>query len=113
MLAPLICKIGSQVMAASVRAAGSFRAGPPHRGYEGDPAYPAQLVAGEVLDVLPGVLDRFPLERTAIVADADLAVFLSPEQQAELTRILPGAGPARPVTRLSLDLPVPAWGRSA
>jgi hypothetical protein len=69
--------------------------------------YPAQIVAGEVLDVLPGVLDRFPPERSVIVADAYLAVFLPPEQQAELARILARAGRTRPVTWLSLDPLVP------
>jgi hypothetical protein len=69
--------------------------------------YPAQLVAGDVLDVLPGVLDRFPSECSVIVADAYLAVFLPPEQQVELARILARAGRTRPVTWLSLDPLVP------
>src|SRR5580692_408837 len=39
--------------------------------------HPVPLVAGDVIDALPGVLDRFPPERPVLVTDAYLAVFLS------------------------------------
>ena len=69
--------------------------------------YPVRLVAGDVLSVLPAVLDGFPPGRRVIVTDAYLAVFLSPPQRAELAGILARAGRTRPVTWLSLDPLVP------
>jgi hypothetical protein len=69
--------------------------------------HPAEVLAGDVIQVLPGVLDRFASERGVFVIDAYLAVFLPPERRAELTRILAEAGRSRPVTWLSLDPLVP------
>jgi len=69
--------------------------------------HPADIVAGEVTQVLPDVLDRFTPGRAAMVTDAYLAVFLPPQRRAELTRIMAQAGRARPVTWLSLDPLVP------
>jgi hypothetical protein len=69
--------------------------------------HPAEVVGGDVLEVLPGVLDRFPPADSVIVADAYLAVFLPAGQRAELARILARAGRTRPVTWLSLDPLVP------
>lgn len=86
--------------------------------------HPAPLVAGDVVDALPGVLGRFPPDRPLVVVDAYLAVFLPAERRARLAALLAEAGRARPVTWLSLDpllplgpagqdsvqgLPLPGW----
>jgi hypothetical protein len=68
--------------------------------------YPAPIVAGDVVDALPGVLAALPPGRV-IVADAYLAVFLEPERRSRLARVLAEAGRERPVTWLSLDPLVP------
>jgi hypothetical protein len=67
---------------------------------------PARIVAGDVVDALPGVLASLEAPRV-IVTDAYLAVFLPPERRAQLAGILAEAGRARPVTWLSLDPLVP------
>jgi len=67
----------------------------------------ADIVAGEVTQMLPDVLDRFAPGRAVMVTDAYLAVFLPPQRRAELTRIMARAARARPVTWLSLDPLVP------
>jgi len=67
----------------------------------------AQVLAGDVTTMLPGVLDRFAPGRRVVVTDAYLAVFLPPERRAELARIMAEAGRTRPVTWLSLDPLVP------
>lgn len=69
--------------------------------------HPAEILAGDVIQVLPGVLDRFAPGRSVLVIDAYLAVFLPPELHAELTGIMAEAGRVRPVTWLSLDPLVP------
>jgi hypothetical protein len=69
--------------------------------------HPVPLLAGDVLDLLPVVLDRFPPGRPVIVTDAYLAVFQSGPQREQLTRILARAARTRPVTWLSLDPLVP------
>ena len=69
--------------------------------------HPVPLVAGDVVDALPAVLDRFPPGRPVIVVDAYLAVFLPGERRAALAATLAEAGRARPVTWLSLDPLVP------
>ena len=57
--------------------------------------HPVRLVAGDVTEALPGVLDSFPPGRGIIVVDAYLSVFLPPGQ-----RVPPGhlavAEPPRP-----------------
>lgn len=68
---------------------------------------PIKPIAGDALDVLPGVLDRFPPGRGVIVTDAYMAVFMPAEQRAQLTDIMANAGRSRPVTWLSLDPLVP------
>ena len=68
--------------------------------------HPARIVAGDVVDALPGVLASLEAPRV-IVTDAYLAVFLPPERRAQLAGILAEAGRARPVTWLSLDPLVP------
>jgi hypothetical protein len=68
---------------------------------------PVKLVAGDVLKVLPAVLDSFPPGRSVTVVDAYMAVFLPPEQRAQLAGIMARAGRIRPVTWLSLDPLVP------
>jgi hypothetical protein len=69
--------------------------------------HPAEILGGEVTEMLPDVLDRFAPGRSVIVTDAYLAVFLPAERRSELTRIMADAGQARPVTWLSLDPLVP------
>jgi hypothetical protein len=69
--------------------------------------HPAKIIAGDVADVLPGVLDSFPPGRHVFVTDAYLAVFLPPDQRARLADILATAGRSRQVTWLSLDPLVP------
>ncbi len=69
--------------------------------------HPATIVAGDVVEQLPGVLDRLPADLPVIVTDAYLAVFLSPAQRAKLVAILSSASRTRKVTWLSLDPLVP------
>ena len=73
--------------------------------------HPAPVIAGDVVDELPGVLAALPPELPAVVTDAYLAVFLPPERRARLTEVLAAAARTRPVTWLSLDPLVPL-GRS-
>lgn len=68
---------------------------------------PVRLVAGDVMEALPAVLDRFPPGRRVVVVDAYMAVFLPPGQRARLAGIMARAGRRRPVTWLSLDPLVP------
>ena len=69
--------------------------------------HPVRLVAGDVAEALPGVLDSFPPGRSVVVVDAYLAVFLPPGQRARLARTMATAGRSRPVTWLSLNPLVP------
>jgi hypothetical protein len=69
-------------------------------------AHPARIVAGDVVDALPGVLATLQAPRVVVV-DAYLAVFLPPERRARLVGLLAEAGQDRPVTWLSLDPLVP------
>jgi hypothetical protein len=69
--------------------------------------HPEPVIAGDVLDVLPGVLGRIPRHHRIIVVDAYMAVFLPEDRRARLTGILAQAGRGRPVTWLSLDPLVP------
>jgi hypothetical protein len=69
--------------------------------------HPVPLVAGDVVDALPSLLDRFPPGRPLVVVDAYLAVFLPAGRRARLAATLAAAGQARPVTWLSLDPLVP------
>jgi len=69
--------------------------------------YPARIVAGDVIDVLPAVLDSIPPQQHVTVVDAYMAVFLPLERRAQLAGILAEAGRTRPVTWLSLDPLVP------
>jgi hypothetical protein len=69
--------------------------------------YPAPIVAGDVVEALPAVLDSLPPGLPAIVTDSYLAVFLPPAQRAKLIGILSDASRRRPVTWLSLDPLVP------
>jgi hypothetical protein len=65
------------------------------------------VIAGDVTDVLPGVLASIPRQWPVIVADAYMAVFLPEERRARLASILAQAGRDRPLTWLSLDPLVP------
>ena len=69
--------------------------------------HPVPLLAGDVVDALPGLLDRFPAALPLVVVDAYLAVFLPAGRRARLAAILATAGQGRPVTWLSLDPLVP------
>ena len=68
---------------------------------------PAEIIAGDVVEALPAVLDALPPDLPVIVTDAYLAVFLRPAQRAKLIAVLSGASRARTVTWLSLDPLVP------
>ena len=68
--------------------------------------HPAPIVAGDVVDALPGVLASLDAPRV-VVTDAYLAVFLPPDRRARLAGILAEEGRTRPVTWLSLDPLVP------
>jgi len=69
--------------------------------------HPARIVAGDVIDVLPRVLDGISPHQRITVVDAYMAVFLPQERRAQLAGILAEAGRTRPVTWLSLDPLVP------
>jgi hypothetical protein len=69
--------------------------------------HPEPVIAGDVIDVLPGVLASIPRQQPVIVADAYMAVFLPQDRRAALASILAQAGRDRPVTWLSLDPLVP------
>jgi hypothetical protein len=69
--------------------------------------HPAKVVAGDVIDMLPGLLDSIARHQRIIVVDAYMAVFLPEERRARLAGILARAGHGRPVTWLSLDPLVP------
>jgi len=69
--------------------------------------YPPTIVAGDVVEQLPGVLDSLPADLPVIVTDAYLAVFLAPAERAKLVAILSSASRTRTVTWLSLDPLVP------
>ena len=69
--------------------------------------HPVPLLAGDVVDALPGLLGRFPPGQPVVVVDAYLAVFLPASRRARLAARLADAGRSRPVTWLSLDPLVP------
>ena len=69
--------------------------------------HPEPVIAGDVIDVLPGLLGSIGQKQHIIVVDAYMAVFLPPERRAQLAGILAQAGRVRPVTWLSLDPLVP------
>jgi hypothetical protein len=69
--------------------------------------HPEPVIAGDVVEVLPGVLGSIPRQQRIIVVDAYMAVFLPEDRRARLAGILAQAGRRRPVTWLSLDPLVP------
>jgi hypothetical protein len=69
--------------------------------------HPEPVIAGDVIDALPGVLGSIPRQQRIIVVDAYMAVFLPEDRRARLAGILAQAGRGRPVTWLSLDPLVP------
>ena len=69
--------------------------------------HPEPVIAGDVIDALPGVLGSIPRQQHIIVVDAYMAVFLPEDRRARLAGILAQAGRDRPVTWLSLDPLVP------
>jgi hypothetical protein len=77
--------------------------------------HPEPVIAGDVIDVLPGVLGSIPRQHRIIVVDAYMAVFLPEDRRARLADILAQAGRGRPVTWLSLDplLPLGPSGRDS
>jgi hypothetical protein len=72
-------------------------------------------VSGDVVEVLPQLLESMPERRSVTVVDAYTAVFLPTERRALLASILTDAGRTRPVTWLSLDplVPLGPSGRSS
>ena len=69
--------------------------------------HPEPVIAGDVVDVLPGVLGSIPRQQRIIVVDAYMAGILPEDRRARLAGILAQAGRGRPVTWLSLDPLVP------
>ena len=69
--------------------------------------HPEPVIAGDVIDALPGVLGSIPRQQRIMVVDAYMAVFLPEDRRARLAGILAQAGRDRPVTWLSLDPLVP------
>jgi hypothetical protein len=69
--------------------------------------HPVPIVAGDVVDALPGVLDIIPAGQPAVVVDAYVAVFLPPRRRALLADAIAAAARSRSVTWLSLDPLVP------
>ena len=69
--------------------------------------HPETVIAGDVVDMLPGVLGSIPRQQRIVVVDAYMAVFLPEDRRARLAGILAQAGRDRPVTWLSLDPLVP------
>jgi hypothetical protein len=69
--------------------------------------HPERVIAGDVIDVLPGVLAGIPRQQRLVVVDAYMAVFLPEDRRARLAGILAQVGRGRPVTWLSLDPLVP------
>jgi hypothetical protein len=69
--------------------------------------HPAEIIAGDVVDMLPHALARIPPQQRIIVTDAYTAVFLPDRRRVELAGILAETGRRRPVTWLSLDPLVP------
>jgi hypothetical protein len=69
--------------------------------------HPARIIAGDVIDTLPGVLGSIPPELRITVVDAYMAVFLPQQRRAQLAAILAETGRSRLVTWLSLDPLVP------
>ena len=67
----------------------------------------AQIVVGDAVDALPGVLGSMPSDLPVLVTDAYLAVFLPAAGRAKLFSILSEASRRRPVTWLSLNPLVP------
>jgi hypothetical protein len=76
---------------------------------------PAQIVAGDAVEALPGVLASMPPDLPVIVTDAYLAVFLPAAARAKLISILSEASRIRPMTWLSLNplVPLGASGRDS
>ena len=54
--------------------------------------HPEPVIAGDVIDVLPGVLGSIPRQQRIIVVDADMAVFLPEDRRARLAGILTRPG---------------------
>jgi hypothetical protein len=69
--------------------------------------HPAKIIAGDIIDVLPGVLADIPQQQRIVVTDAYTAVFLPEHRRTELIDILAQTARRRPVTWLSLDPLVP------
>ena len=69
--------------------------------------HPEPVIAGDVIDALPGVLGSIPRQQRIIVVDAYMAVFLPEDRRARLAGILAQAGRDRSVIWLSLDPLVP------
>ena len=69
--------------------------------------HPVRIVAGDVIDELPGMLARIPGGQRLVVVDAYMAVFLAEQRRAQMADVLAEAGRGRPVTWLSLDPLVP------
>ena len=69
--------------------------------------HPEPVIAGDVIDALPGVLGGIPRHQRIVVVDAYMAVFLPEDRRARLAGILAQACRDRSVIWLSLDPLVP------
>jgi hypothetical protein len=69
--------------------------------------HPAEIIAGDAVDVLPRVLASVPSRQRITVVDAYTAVFLPEQRRAELAGVLAEAALTHPVTWISLDPLVP------
>jgi hypothetical protein len=69
--------------------------------------HPAEILRGDIVEVLPEVLGSLPPGRSVVVADSYTAVFLAEDRRLGLVEALAEAGRHRPVTWLSLDPLVP------
>jgi hypothetical protein len=68
---------------------------------------PVRILGGDIVEVVPEVLERLPEGRHAVVVDAYTAVFLPEDRRAALRDALAEAGRARTISWLSLDPLVP------
>jgi hypothetical protein len=68
---------------------------------------PAPLVRGNLLDVLPGVVERLPSEALVCLTDTYVHVFLTPEQLAHFHQLIDQIGRERDLEWISVDPLVP------
>jgi hypothetical protein len=65
---------------------------------------PIEFVSGDILDVLPGVLEGIPTDAAVVVMNSFVLNQFSPEQKEELDLLLATAGEHREVHRVSMEI---------